>query len=128
MRSSQTKRFGIAVGLAILVGHSTAAVSWAGSPPPLRFDPFRERDPAVVAPRPAEKRDSDRAFQPVLLSTMVGGERPLANLGGEILGIGDESHGYRLLEVRSFEATFEKEGETLRLEVLVGREGSSRDR
>ena len=39
------------------------------------------------------------------------------NLGGEILSIGEEAFGYRLLEVRPFDATFEKDGRRVRLEV-----------
>ena len=128
MSSLARHRIGVALGLSVLAWHALEPVAWAGSPPPLRFDPFRERVAVGTAPRPAEARRPDREFQPLLLSTVVGGERPLANLGGEILGIGEESHGYRLIEVKSFEATFEKEGETLRLEVAAGREGARRDR
>lgn len=128
MSSLARQRIGVALGLSVLVWQALEPVAWAESPPPLRFDPFRERIVVGTAPRPAEARRPDREFQPLLLSTVVGGERPLVNLGGVILGIGEETHGYRLIEVKSFEATFEKEGETLRLEVAAGREGARRER
>jgi len=103
--------------LMILVGVSPA---WAGTSPSLRFDPFRPRvESADIGGRRGQKGPKD-SFRPVLLSTVVGGERPLANLGGEILSVGEEARGYRLLDVRIFEATFVKDGETIRLEVLSG--------
>ena len=109
------------VALVCLAG-STAQAS---SPPTLRFDPFREREKAPVV-RPAPRASSDqRTFEPVMISTVVGGQRSVANLGGELLEPGEASHGYRLLEVRTFEAVFVKDGKRVVLEV-VGRQEESR--
>ena len=95
----------------------------ASPPPMLRFDPFRAPPEAPVAAAPGRGSDADRSFRPVLISTVVGGRRSTANLGGEILAIGESSRGYRLLEVRPFEAVFEKDGQRVRLEVVALQEG-----
>ena len=47
----------------------------------------------------------------VVKATLVAGSQSMANLGGVILQIGEETHGYRLIEVREREAVFER-GET----------------
>ncbi len=49
---------------------------------------------------------------------MVAGERSLANLGGVVLKLGEDTHGYRLLEVREWMAVFSKDGERVVLAVL----------
>ncbi len=92
--------------------------------PRLRFDPFVApelgRAAGGGAPPPAS-RDAD--WSPVLSATLVAGDESLANLGGVLLGLGEESHGYRLIEVRPWEAVFEFGGERKTLPV-VSREES----
>ena len=63
-------------------------------------------------------------WRPVLRATLVSGQRSLANLGGVVLGLGDEAHGYRLTEVRAWEAVFEKGGATVVLPVEREEEGA----
>jgi hypothetical protein len=55
--------------------------------------------------------------EPVLRATLVAGEASLADLGGVVLAVGEQTHGYRLVEVREFEAVFERGGENLVLGV-----------
>lgn len=81
----------------------------------LRIDPFR---PRPVARPPAAPAREPEAFVPVLRSTVVAGDRSLANLGGEILSPGQEAHGYRLVEVHAFDALFIHNGQPVRLDVL----------
>ena len=92
------------------------AISAADAPPALRFDPFGSR------PEPEARQRSGAnesvVFMPVLLSTIVRGDRSLVNLGGEILALEEESQGYRLLEVRAFDALFLKDGREIRLELV----------
>lgn len=95
----------------------SASVGSAESPPPLRFDPFRS-PPEAVESRTVDREDRGASnFQPVLRSVVVAGNNSLANLGGEILKIGEVAEGYRLVAVRPFEAVFEREGERLVLAV-----------
>lgn len=56
-----------------------------------------------------------------LRAVMVGGARPLVNLGGTILGIGDSVDGFRLVEVRERSAVFVRDGN--RVELPLGRKG-----
>jgi len=56
-----------------------------------------------------------------LRAVMVGGARPLVNLGGTILGIGDSVDGFRLVEVRERSAVFVRDGN--RVELPLGGKG-----
>jgi hypothetical protein len=87
----------------------------ADTPPMLRFDPFGSRP--EIEPRPRSGTENASTFAPVLLSTIVRGDRSLVNLGGEILALDEESQGYRLLEVHPFDALFLKDGQEIRLQV-----------
>ena len=89
--------------------------------PRLRFDPFVRPDLSVAAASdPAAGREGQ--WSPVLNATLVAGDRSLANLGGVVLGIGEETHGYRLVEVRAWEAVFEHGGERTVLPVKAREE------
>ena len=91
--------------------------------PRLRFDPFVQPDLSTIAGAGPAAPARDGEWAPVLRATLVGGDRSLANLGGVLLAIGEESHGYRLIEVRPWEAVFEYAGEQKILPV-TGREGN----
>ena len=87
--------------------------------PRLRFDPFVVPElgrGADGGSQPPASRDS--GWSPVLNATLVAGDESLANLGGVLLGLGEESHGYRLVEVRPWEAVFEFGGERKTLPVV----------
>ncbi len=113
------RRVGILV--AVLVLGSSARAAFADSAPALRFDPFRTR-PADASAAIDDSQAVVAGFEPVLRSTVVSSERSMVNLGGEILFVGEETHGFRLIAVRSFDALFTKEGRTIRLELSAGPE------
>lgn len=100
----------------LLVGAGAAAAEEDGR---LRFNPFAVPDlvglPGGEGPRAAAP--VDEAWQPVLRATLVAADTSLADLGGVLLAVGEEIHGYRLLEVRPFEAVFERGGERMVLAV-----------
>ena len=100
----------------------SAATVAASDAPTLRFNPFKTPPPAAPAPgaAPAGPREGTRGFEPILFSTVVGRSGRLANLGGEILSIGESANGYRLVSVRPFEATFEHDGKMITIEVSAG--------
>lgn len=121
-----TRRTGsLSAWIAVVGVLSTGPAASADDPPSLRFDPFRERPEVVARVRAPGRRASERSFEPVLLSTVTGGKRAVANLGGEIITIGEETHGYRLIAVGTFEAIFVKDGQRIRLDV-VGRQEADR--
>lgn len=82
----------------------------------LRFNPFARPDLSAIT-RAGAPHDAAGGWAPVLTATLADGEESLANLGGVILEIGEETHGYRLVKVDVFEAAFEKDGATLVLPV-----------
>lgn len=121
-----------------LITTALAASSAAAQPPPrkLAHDPFERRvaqqlvrqaglRPAVATPSTdGAPASSPAALQaPVLAAelraVMIGGMRPLVNLGGKILGIGDSVEGFRLVEVLERGAVFTRDG--IRVELALGR-------
>ena len=81
-----------------------------------RFDPF---DRPSLQGRPGGEAVLPQApWSPWLKATLVAGERSMANLGGVVLKLGEETRGFRLVEVREWEAVFTKDGERLTLVVV----------
>ena len=92
--------FVLVSGLALTMGAYVSAQGLAV--PVLRFDPFAEPDlegPPVAAVRKP-------SWSPELRATLAAGPQSMANLGGTILNIGEEAHGYRLISVGEGEAVF----------------------
>lgn len=126
--------------LALLVTTvSLASAGAAAEPPPprrLAHDPFDrrvERDlmHQAEARAAAAKSSSDgtsatapagsqaQILKAELRAVIAGGARPLVNLGGVILDIGDSIDGLRLVEVRESSAIFTRNGN--RVELALGR-------
>ena len=106
---------GLAVCTAFAVVALTA-VAQDRSPTP-RFDPF-DRSSSQGGPMTRSPGTARVVWTPWLKATLVAGERSMANLGGVLLRVGQETHGYRLVEVREWEAVFAKDGETVVLAVI----------
>lgn len=105
------------VALAVLVALPAAAGAEPARPQALRFDPFAEApQPDAVGARSVTP-DAAAAWRPLLRATLAAGPESLADLGGVVLSIGGETRGYRLLEVRPWEAVFEKDGANVVLPV-----------
>ena len=85
----------------------------------LRFDPFErpDLDTIVRAADPSEAFVPDDAWEPILTATLDSGAESFASLGGIVLKIGEETHGYRLREVRLWEAVFDRNGQSVVLTV-----------
>ncbi len=109
------------LGLLLWLPGVALASTADGDRPRLRFDPFVRPDlSAAAVTDPTAAREGQ--WSPVLNATLVAGERSLANLGGVVLGIGEETHGYTLVEVRAWEAVFEHGGERTVLPVKAREE------
>ena len=106
---------GLAMGSGVLAAHAESRIR-------LRFDPFAQPDAQMGAAGNRGQAGSRRAWGPELRATLVSGKRSLVNLGGTILELGEEAHGYRLLEIREHEAVFERSGSEIVLK-LIGEEG-----
>lgn len=111
------KKWGRYLLLAGVLPAALTLPAWAGEEPglyKLRRDPFNF---AAVKPpeKPAEEAKSPEE-PPVsftLRATLVGRERSLANLDGQILAEGGELNGYRLVKIDEDEVVLEKEGKQL---------------
>lgn len=81
----------------------------------LQTNPFEQ----PVLPEPAASRPVGEPEPPLqdleLRATMTAGRDSAANVGGVIVGIGEEIEGYRLVSVEDEQAVFSKDGETITL-------------
>ncbi len=98
--------------LLALLGFAAQA---ADSPPPLlRFDPFQKLPGSEAA---SGDDGGTAAWEPQLKAVLVSGQGSMANLGGVVLKIGQETSGYTLVEVHEFAAVFERGGQRLTLSI-----------
>jgi len=97
--------------LILILWVSTAAASPGTTSSSLQHNPFRKpqtvthQRPPLAAPKPAEQ---EQPPQLELRATLVSRMRPLVNVGGTIVIVGEEIEGFRLLEVGEGEAVFGK--------------------
>lgn len=82
-------------------------------PPLLRHDPFRRPAPASapLAPGPTLP-----PWQPTLRGVLLAGSGALANVDGQLVGIGERIEGHRLVSVTEHQAVFEKDGRRIVLD------------
>lgn len=102
------------------------------SAPPLRHDPFAR--PLLSAAVPKSVMAQGKAavdtppWNPSLIAVMVAGDHSLANLEGTIVAIGQETDGYRLVQVRDREATFTRGKQRIVLKMEASTLRSNKDR
>lgn len=104
--------------LALLVlAVAQAPLAAADRPASLHHNPFDR--PAVLAEPAAPKTAPVRVpdVPPTLHGTLVSAAAPMAILDGELLSIGQEYAGYRLVAVTEGAATLEKQGEEIRVTI-----------
>ena len=80
----------------------------------LRHNPFRA--PVDLAGTSGSGAATPTAnARPTLIGILLGDDQPLVNLSGEIIGVGEESSGYLLVEVGQEYAVFRRGDETVRM-------------
>ncbi len=104
-------------GAAITIFAVCAASARAESEGKLRFDPFRAREAVNATSSGGSADTSQGVFVPELRATLIGRRRSVVDFGGVILALGEEAHGYTLLDVWPYQAVFEYGGEEVVLEV-----------
>lgn len=110
----------VVLAAALAMGASPGAVPTGGeTSPALRFNPFARPELSRAADEDEDEAEGRAApeWAPILTATLVSGSDSMVNLGGSILRVGEESHGYRLVKVRHWEAEFERGGKTVVLTV-----------
>ncbi|HUT41443.1 MAG TPA: hypothetical protein VM011_08890 [Gammaproteobacteria bacterium] len=98
---------GVACILLLVVSLLHAVAQAADGTGPLRINPFVQ--PEVVADEagPAVSSNEDSML---LRGVMLAGEQSLANIGGKIVGIGQEINGYRLIAVNESNVVLDRDG------------------
>ena len=92
----------------------------------LQANPFAQ--PVIEKiPEPKPEQVKKPARQLELRGTMTAGEDSLANVDGEIVAIGEEFEGYRLVSVKDGEAVFSKDGKLITLTLDEDKDHDSRD-
>lgn len=74
---------------------------------PLHINPFLQ--PRTVAST-SKTAQSDDGVSMQLRGIMLAGEHSLANIGGKIVGVGDEINGYRLIAVNERGVVLDRDG------------------
>lgn len=92
----------------------------AGDAPPvplLHHDPFR-RPASLTAPQTGDAAAPSAApWQPTLRGVLLAGTGALANVDGQMVGIGERIEGHRLVSVSERQAIFEKDGRRIVLDM-----------
>lgn len=91
----------------------------------LSRDPFRPPAEFNDAPARPDALTSRQAFKPEIRGILVAGGQSLVNLGGEIIGPGEETNGYLLLEVGEEHAVFQRGDEVVTLALYPDKDDES---
>jgi hypothetical protein len=94
---------------------AVALVTVAASAERLRRDPFQPPADYADAPSRPDAIAGTRSSRPEIRGILFAGGRSLVNLGGEIIGPGEEASGYLLLEVAEDHAVFRRGDEIVTL-------------
>ena len=66
--------------------------------------------------------------RPVIRGILVADGESLVNLNGQIIGVGEEANGYRLIEVGDEQAIFQHDGEIITLALYPDEDNDSNER
>ena len=102
-------------------------VSAAASADTARRNPFAhtlDATPNADAPVAPERLDEQEL---VVSAILVAGRESLVNINGSVIGVGEESFGYRLVAVSEETATFAHDDETVTISLFETRERRQRD-
>lgn len=110
------------LNLALLIGFC----AFAHAEHALKHDPFAR--PLLIETKPesvagaatAASVEEDIPWQPTLSAVLVAGQQSLATVDGVILKLGDEKDGYRLVQVKNFQAIFKKGKKRVVLTIEIG--------
>ncbi len=108
--------------LVLVVAVCAFEVNATASAPELKNNPFDQPNLIVENAANTEGRTSSK-WSGLLYATLVSGNDSLANVDGNLIGIGEVYRGYRLIRVGEGTATFGKED--VQITVVVGSDGES---
>lgn len=102
----------IITGCMLVIGNATARDIV------LKTNPFLQpviRTNPVQSAAPAE--DERHVAEMELRATMVAGQRSQANIGGVVIGLGEEVNGYRLTEVHRQHVVLDRDGKAKEIRI-----------
>ena len=105
-------------GCALLIGNATARDIV------LKTNPFLR--PLVQDKRetPADNNDGQVVAEMELRATMMAGQRSQANIGGKVIGLGEEINGYQLIEVHPLHIVLDRDGKSKEIKIANSDRGS----
>lgn len=105
--------------LSALLTLLVALPATAGDTPPalLHHDPFRRPAPPLSPRTTDPATPAPAVWQPTLRGVLLAGAGSLANVDGQMVGIGDHIEGHRLVSVSDRQAIFEKDGRRIVLDM-----------
>ncbi len=71
-----------------------------------------------------EQDDGQVVAEMELRATMVAGQRSQANIGGLVIGLGEEVNGYQLIEVHPLHVVLDRDGESKEIRIANSDRGS----
>jgi hypothetical protein len=109
------KRVVLAYALAGALGTAASDAADGTAAVPLRSDPFAmpELERPLAAGEHDRRSEPSAEWSPVLRGILIGDRASLVDLGGVVLRPGQETRGWRLLEVRLDEAVFARDGQSV---------------
>ena len=107
-------------GCMLLIGNAAARDIVLKTNPFLR--PVEPDKPQPVA----ENNQTQVVVEMELRATMVAGERSQANIGGKVIGLGEEINGYQLIEVHPLHVVIDRDGQSREIQI-AGNDRGSRD-
>ena len=90
----------------------------------LKTNPFQRPVDLDKTQPVVEKNDGRVAAEMELRATMLAGERSQANIGGKVIGLGEEVNGYQLIEVHPLHVVLDREGKSREVRIANSERGS----
>ena len=72
----------------------------------------------------ASVEDEQHVAEMKLRATMVAGQRSQANIGGKVIGLGEEINGYQLIEVHPLHVVLDRDGKSKEVRIANVDKGS----
>lgn len=117
--------FGVAL-LSAPCAASVAAGALDISSGGLHWDPFVQPELEQPLLQEALQPQPAAAWNPTLRAVLLGSRQSLANIDGQVLGVGDSIGGHRLVEIREREVVFETDGRRQTIELQQREPGRAR--
>lgn len=109
----------IITGCMLVIGNATARDIV------LKTNPFLQPAiPANTVQSDVPVEDEHNVAEMELRATMVAGQRSQANIGGVVLGLGEQINGYQLIEIHPLHVVLDRDGKSKEIRIANTDKGS----